>query len=720
MTASLATWEIHDDEEFPPAYMFARLNTSATLWDADGPPSSPFVSVVEARSRIASAEHELLPQAKTTAQPQEVTQTLSIGSLERRNMLVDFEDDKENTPQSDNTSQKLISSPKNSAPPPVEAALFSVSTPRREQAERRGSKDSELMPPPPSMPKTPRRSPLKPTQSAANTPRPVSRNGSLECSEVRTPQQFQSLPDMRASTHHRDDPTNVDDSCVSDFSQIPEMTLFARLGQSPTKRDDMLRTPRATASATPSTSRKRASPSRSPSPTPRRPRNLSTTNKQDKDGTQTFLIDFTEQIQGVGRPSASLSPSKTESDLLHYINSQRSPAKSSKTRHSYATPAKQNNILNLLDFELPPAPTPRSVPTITVRELESLKSSYMSQISNLKATLSGKEAEVDSLKKAIGDAERRAAEAHEALREERCRREDIEQEKGGWERRGQELENVLRIVKEEVLKGETEKDDLIKRVEENDRNVEELEERALKAEERFADALAARASSTDGNPLEVEEQVQRLVAAQIDAKIEAVSRELHAVYKEKHERKVATLKKSYEARSEKKCAELNTHVASLEARNIELEEQKHAGPASQSVLETGEVELRAQIEEQNAAIARLEKEMQISRQYQTDVEAQLKQERIEKGDLVAAVDEMLALQMEQPTPAKSAKAIGVVEDFRKSISANTKPTGLRPPGESKIGRGPASGLPRGGSIGPSKSRMLANIERMGRATAPNE
>jgi hypothetical protein len=58
-------------------------------------------------------------------------------------------------------------------------------------------------------------------------------------------------------------------------------------------------------------------------------------------------------------------------------------------------------------------------------------------------------------------------------------------------------------------------------------------------------------------------------------------------------------------------------------------------------------------------------------------------------------------------------AISVVEDFRKSIS---RPSGLKLPGavESRIGRGGATpgSAARGGA---GKSRMLANIERMGRA-----
>jgi len=369
----------------------------------------------------------------------------------------------------------------------------------------------------------------------------------------------------------------------------------------------------------------------------------------------------------------------------------------------------------LLDFELPPAPTPRSVPTITVRELESLKSSYLSQISSLKATLSGREAEVESLKRAVGDAERRVGEAQELLREERGRREHVEQEKAGWEKRGQEVESVLRSVKEEVMKSEVEKEDLIRKMEESERRIENAEARAVKAEERFADALAARAVSGDGEGNGVEEQVQRLVAAQIDAKIEAVSRELHSVYKEKHERKVGTLKKSYEARSEKKCAELQSRLAELEKQNDELVAAKDAtfsGPVQDATV-MEDAELKAQLEEQKAALARLENEMHAYRDQQDQLERELQQERIEKGDLVAAVDEMLALQAESgPTQA----AMSVVEDFRKSIG---RPSGLRAPGGnaavSRIG-GPSS-VSRG--LGAGKSRMLANIERMGRAGAGN-
>jgi hypothetical protein len=300
------------------------------------------------------------------------------------------------------------------------------------------------------------------------------------------------------------------------------------------------------------------------------------------------------------------------------------------------------------------------------------------------------------------------------LREEKSKREWAEQEKTGWEKRGQEVENVLKSVKEEIYNSEAEKEDLHRKIEDQERRVEEAEARAAKAEERYADALVARGSAGEGGDdgSATEEQVQRLVAAQIDSKIEAVSRELHSVYKEKHERKVATLKKSYEARNAQKCADLQARLETLEKQNDDLiaaKDSTFSGELSHEHRDA-EAELKAQLEEQRAHLARLESEMDASRQQQEQLMHELEQERIEKGDLVAAVDEMLLLQSDQG-PAQD--AMSVVEDFRKSIS---RPTGLRAPGgmappESRIGR---SGLARPNSTA-GKSKILSSIEKMGRS-----
>lgn len=688
----------------------AQLVEPSMIDFGDGPPSSPFVTEVDTSSRSPSKQHK--PSFKEHIAEED---SIQVSEKDKANEmeLYTVEEDKENAPQND-AFGKMYGSP------------IKAKTPELSRHDARPvSEEANLMPPPSTSKKshtTSQRTPLKPARSAANTPKSLSRGNSFERTPAQSASKFQAGLDQRNVSE--DTTTGLDDSCFTAFSEIPEMTVFANLGQSPTK---SVRTPGGRlGTATPRTSRKRPSPSRSPSPTPRRQKTPGTVSGRDE--TTSFLIDFTQQMEGINvaaQRDPSPTKSSTESNLLQYINNQRSPQK--PTKNAYSTPSKPNSILNLLDFELPPAPTPRSVPTITVRELESLKSSYLSQISSLKATLSGREAEVDSLKKAIGDAERRCGEAQEELREEVSRREHVEQEKKGWEDRGKEVESVLKSVKEEVLRGEAEKEDMSKRLDETEKRAEEAETRAVKAEERFADALSARGTANEGEEgADMQERVEKLVAAQIDSKIEAVSRELHAVYKEKHERKVSTLKKSYEARSEKKSAELQSRVSELEDQ-LAAKDATFSGPfggAETSMLVTGEnSDLKVELREQAATLARLESEMQASKSQQEQLERELKQERIEKGDLVAAVDEMLALQ-NQNTDAPPTPAMSRVEDFRKSISRPTSALSgaggsalPAPGGSSRIGKGSAlPGLNRStsGGTGPGKSRMLANIERMGR------
>ena len=687
------------------------------MLDFSGPPSSPFVTEVDTHSRSPSKQWKSSGYAIAEEDLEIVSKTSERDVMEVKDM---YEDDKENVPQQDSTLARMFASPTKSIVKPATPEPATTVSPTKSILSS-STRDSDMMPPPPPSTRkasgSARRTPAR--SIGSRTPQSLSRGNSFE----RTPSQhastFQAGLDVRNAAMPVEDHRDGDETSYSTFSEIPDMTTFANFGQSPSKRGDMLfHTPRAHGEPTPRTTRKRSSPDRSPSPTPRRVKTPAFGNKDD---TTRFLIDFTQQMEGVpGYRGSSPGKSATESNLLQYIHNQRSPGKTSPLKHNtVSTPVKSNSILNLLDFELPPAPTPRSVPTITVRELESLKSSYLSQISSLKATLSGREAEVDSLKKAVGDAERRVGEAQEALRDERNKREHAEQEIAGWKKRGEEFEVVLKSIRAEVLKSDAEKEEMTKRVEELVKRAEEGEERAVKAEDRFADALAARASNAEGG--EVEEQVQRLVSAQIDAKIEAVSRELHAVYKEKHERKVGTLKKSYEARNEKKTAELQSQVASLAKANEELQAAKDAtfsGPVSDAMLTSADnVELKARIEEQKAALARLESEMAASKSQQDQLMSELQQERIEKGDLVAAVDEMLALQSEAPPTPSGARAMTAVQDFRKSIS-RPPPSGLRAPG-SAIGGGegkrgiPTPGLSRNGSSA-GKSKMLANIERMGR------
>jgi chromosome segregation ATPase len=435
------------------------------------------------------------------------------------------------------------------------------------------------------------------------------------------------------------------------------------------------------------------------------------------------------------------------------LHNQRSP------RKAPATPLKNNqNILNLLDFELPPAPTPRSIPTISIRELESLKSEFASQVSSLKASLSGRDAEVEALKRAVSDAERRVGEAAEEAREEKSRREAGEKEREEWERRGREFENVLKKVKLEVLEAERERGELAARADDAEERLRDAEAKAAEAEARAAKAESSKitaapvaegsTSSMDGTngPLFTAEQVQK----QIDEKIHTLSTELHAIYKKKHLTKVAGLKKGFEAKTREKATALEARIATLEAQNDELQAKLDATFSGVLPLRNEQRdadrkradEQAALIERQKAELAGKDEELKTRQTEFAGLMRELEQERVEKGELVAAVDEMLALQAdvsvlgaaaavgtnvsESRQQQASVAAAAAAEDvLRKSVGlggAVRPPTGLARPGfgfgagagQSRIAA-PGSGLAKGGSLGGAagKSRMMSNIERMG-------
>ncbi|KAI9651862.1 MAG: hypothetical protein M1831_007527 [Alyxoria varia] len=510
-----------------------------------------------------------------------------------------------------------------------------------------------------------------------------------------------------------------DDTNFSAFSAVPtaDMTLFARLGnrtadstfKSPTKRSEATKapTPSAPQFMTPATSRRqnpasRVSPSRAESPTPRGNKTLT------GDGDTTNLLDFTQQFEPGSRTRQSPVKYSTEPNLLAHLNNQRIPSPSKAPR----SPGTRRSLLNLLDFDLPPQPTPRSVPSISVRELETLKSNYLSEISSLKASLSGRDAEVSSLKRAVGDAERRVGEAQESVREERSAREHAESSKADWEKKGKEVENVLESVREEFVEGEREKDELQQKLEEANKALHEAE---LKAAHSATKAGVAQSECNDDATLPTGDQavIAAKVQDQLDERLENLARELHGVYKKKHETKITTLKKNYETRLEKNNKELQKKIDELTKQNDELQAIKESSlslelPASKSNDAKVNEQIKAEIEEQRARIAGLQQEMNTVQESHAQIMKELEAERVEKGELVAAVDEMLALQGE-------AAAQPAVEEFRKSISRPS--SGLKAPGaglgESRIGRGP--GLPTRSISSGGKSRMMSNIEQMGKS-----
>lgn len=536
--------------------------------------------------------------------------------------------------------------------------------------------------------------------------------------------------------------TSVDDTFVSTFSAfsaVPDMTMFAKIGHTPSKQFSLAPTPRRGQIYTPGTARRPAN--RTPSPTPR----ASKLNDVKDSNDTTNLLDFTEQIQAFS----------SYAQRSHMKQGRISPTKGDMPWG--ATPSR-NNMSNLLDFDIPPAPTPRSLPSITPRELESLKSNFLSEISSLKASLSGKEAEVQSLKTAVGDAEKRVGECMEQLREEKALKEQLAAEKEQWEERGREMEAVLRNVKAEIVNGERDRDDLEGRLEEAERRREAAEMMAQEAESKLA---AVRGGKSPASPEPGQDRPSGECSCggrPVELAVEKVSRELHTLYKEKHETKVAALKKSYEKRWEKKVKELETSVEELTKENEELKRDttltKVEPKVSAESAEDKEKQAakEAKTKELIAEVEGLTEQVKSVKQDNDGLRRLLEEERIEKGKLVAAVDEMIPLvaafdemlaNMDQApagnsvaeAPAASPARVSApsqptkttVENLRGSISrasglrAPTSISGIPAPGESRIGRGgfglgherTKSANSRPGSGLGTRSGIMSSIEKMG-------
>ncbi len=554
---------------------------------------------------------------------------------------------------------------------------------------------------------------------------------------------------------------------------------------------------------TPSTVRRTE---RTPSPTPRR--------AYKENDTTNLLLDFTAQIESFSA-SRQTSPARertspikaaNQADLRAYYQNQRSPAKAAA--YVPATPSQSRQMLNLLDFELPPPPTPRSLPTVTIRELESVKSQFQSQISSLTASLSGKEAEVSSLSKAIADAERRVGEAQETVRDERSAREHAEAQMIDWKKKGEEVQKLLQDVQSELARNDSERDQLLARLAEAEKRAEDAENRASDLETKVIEAESKNVDMTtfinteesDNKKIYSEMECQSAIAE----KVNEVARDLHSAYKAKHEKKIKALKDNYQKKADERCKELRLQIIRLE-RQVEEAEKKQRDNTFSKILPDGVSSTsedkcekcgkdtkaspsastpntediqrletqRAEIESLKAKLAGLQSELQSLRKSHDILLEDLEAERIEKGELVAAAEQMLAMcgekmeemqqedlrrsqmgsappsapaqqkqQQQRQAPEHAMRNTGFLAGGSSTNSrpgsalANgrpgsgmgdrlgamnersggggsgiAKPSGLRAPGGFGFQNGGPSSLNR--STSGSKSRLLSNIERMG-------
>ncbi|KAI0474453.1 hypothetical protein F4859DRAFT_483244 [Xylaria cf. heliscus] len=502
-----------------------------------------------------------------------------------------------------------------------------------------------------------------------------------------------------------DEQIGPDDTMVSTFSTfsaVPNLTMFARIGHTPTKFANVAATPGS-----------RQRPDLSSEETPRAAARRESTN----------LLDFTDQIQSFSSRYAEQMSSLRRGSLA-------------KSSASNATPKRRQS--NLLDFDIPPLPTPRSIPTITPRELESLKSGFLSEISSLKASLSGKEAEVLSLKTAVADAEKRVGECMEELREVKAVKEALIEQQEDWETRGREMETVLRKVKEEIVRSQRDRDQLESQFEESEKRREAAEIMAQEAESKMA-AMRAGKVNTDAPSNSTNKSPQRSKAPgsrEVEIAVEKVSRELHSLYKSKHESKINALKKSYENRWSKKVHELEDKIEELLDDNEKLRAGRDATMTkvdpNQTIIDEERkaqaVKDSTQIKELNAEVQKLGAVITSVKSDNQELRLLLEKERVEKGELVQLAEEMMSMQSfcqteapPPPPPAAKPQPPPTTENFRSSITRTSSlraPSSVKKPTESRIGgigneRKIGGGLPRPGSGTGGRSGIMSSIEKMG-------
>ena len=535
----------------------------------------------------------------------------------------------------------------------------------------------------------------------------------------------------------------MDDTCFSAFSAVSllDMTQFTRAGQSsplpsPKKASsedrihDNDNIPQTNGHRTPIKAERTLHDEDSPSPTPR-PR----TSGRDSDETTNLILDFTEQFSALSQsskrsPTRNARPSpkrfRTQPNLASFASGQRTPSPA-KRMLPPSTPSEARHLPTLLDFDIPPAPTPRSIPSITARELEGLKSKFLSEISSLRATISGKTAEIDSLKAAVEDAERRVGEALEQIRDEKGAKESLVAEKLDWQKRDKELQDLLREVKEEIITSEHERQELVQQARDSEKRAEGAMRKVSTLERRLTDMQAPSQSHTTSDQSSEALGDQRSITfteEEVEAYKQQIAREVHRKFMDKHEKKVIVLKDRYEGRWIEKVQNLERELEELTKENEALKlrrdrtSSKVIPDALPSQAESEEARQQRAVEiqlmeEQKAKLTALTEEIASIKQNNNHLSRQLEQERIEKGDLVAAVEEMLSIQTSSTAPTPEMAPSSGSENLRGSISRGS---GLKGPGFGMGSRMPLPGLNRSISGGP-RSGIMSNIERMGRGRA---
>ncbi|KZZ91941.1 hypothetical protein AAP_03160 [Ascosphaera apis ARSEF 7405] len=286
-----------------------------------------------------------------------------------------------------------------------------------------------------------------------------------------------------------------------------------------------------------------------------------------------------------------------------------SPNKDTMATH---TPSKAS----LIDCDMS-ALSPRSIPTITPRELESMRSSFLSEIATLKATLDDRDAEVSNLTGALSDTEKRLGDALDELRGESTRREALETERAEWEGRSAEMEKELADLRCDLEEDAREKERMLS-------VIKEFEETKSNLELRLKGLEAKLASTKTHEDLDTgKESMENMVTK-------------------------AHMEKEIQDQVQKK---LSLENEKLKAANSSTT----GGAVSLTAASDNTIRSENHTQELQERLDTLQKEFCSLKNEYDSLKNQLELERIEKGELVAAVDEWLALQQEETVSTPESK-----------------------------------------------------------------
>lgn len=286
----------------------------------------------------------------------------------------------------------------------------------------------------------------------------------------------------------------------------------------------------------------------------------------------------------------------------------------------------------------------------------------------------------------------------------------LEEERDNWRNVRNELGELFEAEKaeKETLRMETEEQEaelrmLRERAEAAVRELAEAKHRVNAAEEEAARArkeaekAKEAAESRPSTSSSAAAPTSPGSGANVQAEVEKVARELHSLYKAKHESKVAALKKSYESRWEKKVGQLQADLETEKRKNEELQRQVAEKGAEDLTGDIGFSPARPVMtssanEELKEELARLKAELNV-------VQSELDTERREKGELVGAVEELLAIQA-GPGGGQGEQAQVETEKVKK-----------------RVARVSGVGLPSGMTGGGFQGGLKSGIARMGNGGA---